>query len=323
MNGVESENKVPPLALLALIVGCILWGSGAAFGKIALSAYDPIFLVVARLVLAFLVFTPIIIYRFWPIRLQRKKDIFILLLLILCDPVAFFTFEALALKQTSATQAGMMWALAPLLNVMLAWIILREKISLPVLLCFFGAMCGVALLTFGGETSEHAPKPLLGNFLEFLSLCGAAGFVVILRFLRGRYPAMLVVWIQCAGASLLMLPALALETTVFPTEFPLKPTLALLYLGICITFGAQMCSAYGIARVPVARSASISNIIPVCAVMFGIIILGEKLMPVQWAACGLVLLAVGFSQYFQRKNAVTVNIVFEPIAANEGLDRDT
>ena len=315
MGSSETEGKVPPLALVALIIGCILWGSGAAIGKIALSAYDPIFLVVCRLVLAFLVFTPIIIYRFWPIRLHQKKDIFILLLLILCDPVSFFTFEALALKHTSATQAGMMWAIAPLLNVMLAWIILRERTTMPVLLCFLVAMAGVGLLTAAGESSEHAPNPALGNFLEFLSLCGAAGFVVILRFLRGRYPAMLIVWIQCLGASILMLPGLALESTVFPSEFPLQPTLALLYLGICVTFGAQMCSAYGIGRVPVARSSSISNIIPVCGVFFGIIILRETMLPLQWLACGIVLLAVLLSQYFQRRAVKLVQD--EPIASEE------
>ena len=138
---VEKENT-PAIAFVALITGCVLWGSGAAVGKIALSAYNPIFLVIMRLILAFVVFTPIIIWRFWPIRLQRKKDALIFLLLILCDPIGFFTFEALALKYTSATQAGMMWAIAPMLNTMLAWVVLREKTSLPVILCFITAMGG-------------------------------------------------------------------------------------------------------------------------------------------------------------------------------------
>lgn len=296
-------EKTPAIAFVSVVVGCILWGSGAAVGKIALSAYDPIFLVVMRLLLAFLVFTPIIIWRFWPIRLQRRKDIFIFLLLILCDPIGFFTFEALALKYTSATQAGMMWAIAPMLNTMLAWIVLREKTTLPVILCFFVAMSGVVMLTAGGEVSGHAPNPVLGNFLELLSLAGAAGFVVILRFLRGRYPAMLVVWIQCLGSSLLMLPALNFDFVLFPVEFPVIPTIALFYLGICVTFGAQMCSAFGVARMPVARSAAISNIIPICGVMFGIVLLGENLLPMQWIACAVVLAAVLISQCIQRRDA--------------------
>ena len=300
---VEKENT-PAIAFVALITGCVLWGSGAAVGKIALSAYNPIFLVIMRLVLAFIVFTPIIIWRFWPIRLQRKKDALIFLLLILCDPIGFFTFEALALKYTSATQAGMMWAIAPMLNTMLAWAVLREKTSLPVILCFITAMGGVAVLTAGGEISGHAPNPVLGNFFELLSLMGAAGFVIILRFLRGRYPAMLVVWIQCLCSSILMLPLLCLDFVVFPDELVFVPTVALVYLGICVTFGAQMCSAFGVAHMPVARSAAISNIIPVFGVMFGIVLLGESLLPVQWVSCAAVLAAVLISQYFQSRTGV-------------------
>lgn len=299
---VEKENT-PAIAFVALITGCVLWGSGAAVGKIALSAYNPIFLVIMRLVLAFVVFTPIIIWRFWPIRLQRKKDALIFLLLILCDPIGFFTFEALALKYTSATQAGMMWAIAPMLNTMLAWVVLREKTSLPVILCFITAMGGVAVLTAGGEISGHAPNPVLGNFFELLSLMGAAGFVIILRFLRGRYPAMLVVWIQCLCSSIFMLPLLCLDSVVFPDEFVFVPTVALVYLGICVTFGAQMCSAFGVARMPVARSAALANIIPVFGVMFGIVLLGESLLPVQWASCAAVLAAVLISQYFQSRTS--------------------
>ena len=296
----ERENT-PTIAFVALVTGCVLWGSGAAVGKIALSVYNPIFLVIMRLILAFVVFTPVVIWRFWPIRLQRRKDAFIFLLLILCDPIGFFTFEALALKHTSATQAGMMWAIAPMLNTMLAWIVLREKTSLPVILCFITAMGGVAVLTAGGEVSGHAPNPVLGNLLELLSLMGAAGFVIILRFLKGRYPAMLVVWIQCLCSSVLMLPLLCLDSVTFPGELVFAPTVALVYLGICVTFGAQMCSAFGVARMPVARSAAISNIIPVFGVMFGIVLLGESLLPLQWVSCAVVLAAVLISQYFQSR----------------------
>ena len=66
----ERENT-PAIAFVALVTGCVLWGSGAAVGKIALSVYNPIFLVIMRLILAFVVFTPVVIWRFWPIRLPN------------------------------------------------------------------------------------------------------------------------------------------------------------------------------------------------------------------------------------------------------------
>ena len=297
----DDNAGIPSIAFVAAITGCFLWGSALSIVKIALEEYDPVFLVFARMAIAFLVLTPIVLIRFRPIRIHSRKDFLLLILLTLCDPVGFFTFEALALQHTSASQAGMMWALAPLLNVMAAWVILRERTTRPVLVCFMVAMAGVVMLTMGSGISEHASNPVLGNFLELLSLCGAAGFLVILRFLRGRYPAMLVVWFQSLGASILFLPALTLDSVVLPTQFNLTPFITLFYLGACVTFGAQACSAFAVARMPVSRLSALSNIIPVVGVLAGLIILGETLLPMQWAACAIVLGAVLISQYYQKQ----------------------
>ena len=299
----SSSERIPPIAFVSAITGCILWGSALSIVKIALEEYDPVFLVFARMAISALVLTPIVLYRFRPIRIYSRRDFLLLVLLTLCDPVGFFTFEALALQHTSASQASMMWAVAPLLNTMAALLILRERTSRPVIICFIVAMAGVMLLTAGGGVSEHASNPVLGNFLELLSLCGAAGFLVILRFLRGRYPAMLVVWFQSLGATIFFLPALAFDSVALPTEFNFGPFLSLLYLGACVTFGAQACSAFAVARMPVSRLSALSNMIPVVGVLTGMLLLGETLSPIQWVASALVLGVVLVSQHLQRKDS--------------------
>ena len=292
-------KKWGPL-LVVLFFNYLLWGSSASFAKIALSEFHPIFLVGARLLIATLVFTPIIIWKFRPIRV-RKKDIPLLALLILCDPTGFFMFEALGISYTSASQASMMWAIGPLLNLVLASLILRERTNFRTICAFVVAMLGVALLTVGAEESEHASNPLLGNFLMFLSLCCAGGFMIIIRFLGGRYPATLLVWLQCTGATIIFIPIVLLTPESHPTHFETIPTLAMLYLAVGITFGAQFCSAYALAHLTVTRMSALGNIIPVVGVMFGIFMLGETLEPLQWVACAIVLGAVIVSQYFQNR----------------------
>ena len=319
----STSERIPPIAFISAITGCILWGSALSIVKIALEEYDPVFLVFARMAISALVLTPIVLLRFRPVRIYSKRDFLLLLLLTLCDPVGFFTFEALALQYTSASQASMMWAMAPLLNTMAALLILRERTSRPVVICFVVAMAGVMVLTAGSGVSEHAGNPFLGNFLEFLSLCGAAGFLVILRFLRGRYPAMLVVWFQSLGAAILFLPTLAFDSVALPAAFHLGPFLALVYLGACVTFGAQACSAFAVARMPVSRLSAISNIIPVVGVLTGMLLLGETMSPIQWAASAAVLGIVLVSQHYQKKDSGgddggrTENIVDEAIRKEE------
>ena len=299
----STSEKVPPIAFVSAITGCILWGSALSIVKIALEEYDPVFLVFARMAVSVLVLTPIVFFRFRPIRIYSKRDFLLLILLTVCDPVGFFTFEALALQYTSASQASMMWAMAPLLNIMAALLILRERTSRPVIICFIVAMAGVMVLTAGSGVSEHASNPALGNFLEFLSLCGAAGFLIILRFLRGRYPAMLVVWFQSLGATLFFLPTLAFDSVALPTAFHLGPFLTLIYLGACVTFGAQACSAFAVARMPVSRLSALSNMIPVVGVLTGMLLLGETMSPIQWVASALVLGVVLISQHYQKKDS--------------------
>ena len=319
----NKEAKIPVMAFVAAITGCILWGSALSVVKIALEEYDPIFLVFARMAIAFLVLTPIVFLKCRPIRIYSKRDAFLLVLLTLCDPVGFFTFEALALQYTSASQAGMMWALAPLLITMGGWLILGERTTRPVIMCFLIAMGGVMMLTAGGAANEHASNPLLGNFLEFLSLCGSAGFIIILRFLRGLYPAMLVVWLQSMGAAILFLPALFFDPTVLPTQFNLTPFLVLFYLGACVSFGAQACSAYAIARIPIPRMTALSNSIPVVGVLSGLVLLGESLSGIQWGACAVVLSAVAISQYYQRNETASCKeSAAEKLAPNDELRKE-
>ncbi|MBQ4133249.1 MAG: DMT family transporter [Desulfovibrionaceae bacterium] len=302
MNAPVTPKQETPMAWTAMILGCFLWGSAMAVIKLVIDEYDPFFLVFCRMAFAFLVLTPIVFFTMRHVRIYRKKDWLLLILLAFCDPIGFFTFEALAMQYTSATQASMMWALAPMLNLTAAWIILKEKTTLSVILCMIVAIGGVMLLTAAGSESEHASNPILGNFLELLSLCGAAGFCTILRFLRGAYPALFVVWVQCLIATLVLAPVLTFDFVELPQTFKLEPFLILLYLSLVVSLGAQALSAYGLARIPIPKAAIFGNSIPIFGVLAGIILLNESLNPTQWLACGIVLGAVLVSQYFRLKS---------------------
>ena len=296
----EAPEQGTKLAFAVMIMGCFLWGSGMAVGKIAVSEYHPMFLVCVRMVIAFLVLTPFVLLKFRPIKIYAKRDLGLLIIMSLCDPVGFFAFEAMALNYTSATQASMVWALHPLLNTLAAWVLIKEKTTRAVFCCFFIAMSGVVLLTAAGGVTEHASNPILGNLFEVISLCGAAGFVVIVRFLKGRYPVPVVLWFQSLIASIFFLPLLTLDAVTFPTVFKWEPFIATLYLGICVTLCAQGCSAYALARIPVPRFSSFANLVPVFGVLLSLALLGESLLPLQWVACAIVLGAVLLSQRFQR-----------------------
>lgn len=287
-------------AMVSLLASIFLFGTALSVVKIALVDYDPLFMVFIRMLTAFLVLTPLVLIRCRPLRIPSKRDLGLLILLAMFDPIGFFVFEALGVQYTSSSQAGMMWALGPLLNTMGAWIILRERTTPTMIACFLVAMGGVMLLTLSSAVDEHASNPILGNFFIFLCLCGAAGFMVILRFLRGKYPAILVVWVQTMIGTVFLLPTLPLGLAPLPQAFHWESFMTLIYLGVGVTFGAQACAAFAVARMPIAKYSAMENLVPVVALFTGLIVLGERMLPLQWLACAIIFAAVLVSQRVHR-----------------------
>ena len=78
----DSSQKSAAIPIMVVILGCFLWGSALSVVKTALEDFDPFFLVFLRMAIVFVVITPFVLYKFWPIRLYQKKDLLLLILLI-------------------------------------------------------------------------------------------------------------------------------------------------------------------------------------------------------------------------------------------------
>lgn len=66
------------------------------------------------------------------------------------EPCLYFLLEVNALRYASAGQAGMVCALLPLMVALVAFVLLRERVSRRQLLGFAIAICGIALLGLAG-----------------------------------------------------------------------------------------------------------------------------------------------------------------------------
>ena len=57
----QTNDRIISLPMLAALVNSVLWGSALVAVKVALDAYDPIFVVFIRLLLAGVIMTPLVI----------------------------------------------------------------------------------------------------------------------------------------------------------------------------------------------------------------------------------------------------------------------
>ncbi|WP_432735615.1 DMT family transporter [Maridesulfovibrio sp. FT414] len=287
------------VAVVALLVAVILWSSSFIALKIAMAVYDPTVVIFGRMILAslcFIFFIPN--FRKQPI---RKGDFKWLAVMAFCEPCMYFVFESHALTHTSAAQAGMICATLPLLMAVSARFVLNEKLSRKTWIGFMLAVVGGVWLSLCSESTESAPDPMLGNFLEFLAMCCAVGYMTILKKMTAFYSAMFLTAFQAFMGAVFYLPLLALPSTTMPTVFDPLAVGTIVYLGVCITLGAYGLYNYGMSKLPANQTTAYVNLIPVFTLILGWLILDETFTSMQFVAAGLVMGGVIISQ--DRKSA--------------------
>ncbi len=277
-----------------LVVAMALWGSSFIALKLAFSEIPPMWVIFGRMGLGSLVF--LAAWR-WRGRIEyRAGDWKYLLGLAACEPCLYFIFEALALQRTSASQAGMITALLPLLVAVGAYLTLRERITRTTLAGFLLAVAGAVWLSLAGEADVHAPAPLLGNFFEFLAMLCATGYTLLLKHLSSRYSAFILTALQAFVGSLFFLP-LAWLSADLPSAVSAQGWGAVVYLGIVVTVGAYGMYNFGVSRLPASQASGFTNLIPVFTLLLAALFLGERLNAWQLVAVGLVFIGVGLSQW--------------------------
>lgn len=286
-------------AYVALTIACLLWASSFPALKFAFRAYDPMVVIFFRMLVA-----SIALFAFsrnFRKAQYQKGDWKKILFLGICEPGFYYIFEANALTYTDASQAGMITAMLPLMVATGAHFFLKENLTRKTVTGFVVAIFGAVLLSLLAETSGSAPNPALGNFLEFMAMVCASGYMVTLKSLTARYNPWLVTMLQAMVGTLFYLPLIFLPSTAPVAGFDMVGVSSIIYLGLFVTIGGYGLYNVGTSMIPAAQASAFVNLIPVFTVIISWIVLDERLTLFQYAACGLVLAGVWYSQDRARK----------------------
>ncbi|HHD63376.1 MAG TPA: DMT family transporter [Desulfobulbaceae bacterium] len=272
-----------------------LWGSSFVAMKYAIREMDPMLIVFGRMIIASLCFLPFV-RSFSRLGLQRTH-ILPLLGMGLCEPCLYFLFEATALDLTSASQASMITTMLPLLVALAAGLFLGESITRRVVAGLFLAAVGAVWLGLAAAVSEYAPHPVLGNFLEFLAMVAATGYIILLKKLSASLPPLFLTATQAFTGAVFFLFVTLFSGTEIPKIISLSGLLSVLYLGTFVSVGAYGLYNFAVSRVPANQAAAFINLIPVCTIVLGFLCLGERLTGWQLTACLLIFAGVMLTQY--------------------------
>lgn len=283
------------IAAAALFIAMFLWASSFIALKIAFRAYDPYVVIFGRMLVASLCFLAIG-KRVTHALHYRQGDYKLILFMALCEPCLYFIFEAKAVENTTASQAGMIAAILPILVMVAAAFVLKEKVGPRSWVGSIIAVMGVCWLTLESTPTADSPNPVLGNFLEFMAMVCAASYTIALKSLTSRYSPFFLTAIQAFVGCFFYLPLLFIPSTQLPHSFHLGPALAIVYLGAVITLAAYGLYNYALKHIQASKAASYANLIPIFSVFLGWLLLGETFNRYQCIAAVIVLAGVALAQ---------------------------
>lgn len=290
------------LTLMTLIIGFSF-----IFVKIALRYAPPSDLLAHRFTTA--AAGLIIYYAFY--RKERpgieRKNIPALLALSLFYPLLLFGFQTIGLKYTSASEAGIISAVTPIITLILAALFLKEKNTTVQILFVLLSVSGVIYIMYRNGMTAITGETMKGNTLILLSVISIAIYYVMGRKANKQFNSMDITFFMSLTACIVFNFAavvmhvksgsLAHYFDAFKNPGFLWP---ILYLGILSTFLTSFLGNNALSVIPAAQVSIFNNFSPVISVFGGVFFLNETLKG--WHIIGGILVLGGIIgvNYFRK-----------------------
>ncbi|QDF27531.1 DMT family transporter [Halarcobacter anaerophilus] len=293
------------IGIFLLVFAMLIWGSSFVALKFAMKDLGEYTVIFFRMLIASLCFIYFIKdfskYEF------TKKDKKLILLLAIFEPCLYFIFEAKALLYTSASQAGVITSMMPLITAFFAGYFLKEIISKQLLFGSLLAMMGVIWLSVNASASISAPDPLLGNFLEFCAMVCGTGYTIVTRYLVDKFSPLFITAMQAFIGAVFFFPFFIYELNVKALNFTFEGVASLFYLGVVVTLCGYGLYNFALTKIEASKAAMFINLIPIFTLGLAFLFLGEKLSFQELIACAVILSGVVFSQIkIKRKKRIKI-----------------
>lgn len=286
----------------AIVLAMIFWSFSFVWTKIAIESFPPVTLVSLRLLLA-----SILLFAYSKItgkfQLLRRKDLKWFVLLALFEPFLYYMGETYGLTMIDATSASVIIATIPLFAPVLAWFLLKERISWTNILGIVVTISGVLLVIYKPESNV---KPnISGIILMFMAVFSAVFYTTTLRKISHHYYTVNVILYQSLFGLFYFFPVFMFVdlSEIHLLNISLKSLEALMMLTIFASVLAFVLFAWVVRKIGIAKTNVFVNLIPVFTAIFSWLILNEMMNIVQWTGIIIVVSGLFVSQLNKRKKS--------------------
>jgi drug/metabolite transporter (DMT)-like permease len=270
--------------LLELVLLAALWGGSFLFMRIAAPVLGPIWLIEIRVLIAGLALLPWVWrLRLWPQIQPHWLPLAIVGAINIAIPYSLFAFSAVMLP---AGFTSILNAMTPLFGALLDVLWFHDRLTLRWALGLLMGFCGVLILV-GWQTVVLTPAVGLAIAA---GLSAAMLYAIATRYIKQRLSMVPPVGLAAGSllsAALWLVPLLPLSG---PTAKPdLSVVVSVVLLSLLSTSLATILYLRLITAIGPAKVLTVTYLIPLFAIGWGAIILGEQATLPMIYGCGLIL----------------------------------
>jgi drug/metabolite transporter (DMT)-like permease len=305
----EVENKILKY-YGAAVVAMFFWSFSFVWFKVAYLAYEPLTVVLFRLILAAAI---MFVFAKLAGKLQpiQKGDMGWMVLLSFFEPFLYFMGESFGLKYVSPTVAAVIVATIPLFTPFVAWYFFKEKLSNANLAGLVISFVGVSLVVF--DLSAGIAASPFGVALEFIAVLSTIGYAVILKKMAHRYNGYTIISYQNLFGVFMFLPFWGIfeAKTALATPFNPEAFTAIVKLVVFASILAFIFFTYSIRHIGINKSNMFINLIPVFVAVFSFSILGEEINGQKIVGIAVVMAGLFMAQVKIKKRDNGAHPVFQ------------
>lgn len=217
----------------------------------------------------------------------------VLLAQAICGIVLYRVFTFWGLFYTTAASSGLISSSSPGIVVILAFFILREKITVANFMGLVLVLTGLFSINFFTYFSEGTLHHVIaGNCLILIAVICEGLFSVLSKIKCSPMSALYRTTIIVAFAGICLLPFAFNDALHYNFKvIPLKTVIGIIYYGVCVSFLSYVLWFRGIEKVKASDAAIFTSVVPVSSILLAAILLKEKILLIH--VIGMILIVMG------------------------------
>ncbi len=302
----EQSKKSWIIGLICVLFAQFLFGTTFSLNKYVIQqGVDPILLGFNRTCIAILCLFPF----YWGRRKTTTwtaKDWRLVFLVGVFATAGAIILEYSGSKFTTASNVSLIMSIESLLTIYMAFLILKERLHLPVVYGGMGALVGMVFVMWDDFNSIeiHVNKAFFGDFLILASVFCWCAFTIGSKSIVKRSNPLVANFFITVFACLSLGSVVAIQGTWRGwMEMDQVSWYITIYLGAFCSGLGYLLYFQALKRLPASLVSLTLSLLPLFGVLFSILLLGERLTFYQFFGGAVIIIGVGYALWPQNNGA--------------------